>query len=140
MRKGKGLTDVKPNATSAVPSQVLTQVEMERRGLGDLIGSRWSWVHDHDREILHRNPVLVSRTEGALENPWGGGAWGEITALPAIHPAIEWKCPQFNPILSLSFGNAVHIVCMNWQKGVMRSIRIPDGALNRGAMVAAASS
>ena len=62
---------------------------MERRGLGELIGSRWSWVHDHDRDNLHRNPVLVFRTEGALENPWGGGTWGEITALPAIHPAIR---------------------------------------------------
>ena len=97
MRKGKGLTDVKPNATFAVPSQVLTQVEMERRGLGDLIGSRWSWVHDHDRENLHRNPVLVFRTEGALENPWGGGAWGEITACPPFTPPLSGSAPNSIP-------------------------------------------
>ena len=40
-------------------------------------------------------------------------------------------------MLSLSFGNAVHVACMNTAEKSLKSIRIPDGALNIGGVVPA---
>ncbi|QDZ18669.1 hypothetical protein HOP50_02g11720 [Chloropicon primus] len=113
----------------------LALVDMEKRGLSDLLGSRWTWVHEKDTEGLRNSRgVLVFQDGGTLENPWGKGTWGEITVLPEII-SVEWHCPPRHPILSLTFGNAVHVICMNVERGVLKSIRIPDGVLNMGAKV-----
>ncbi len=42
--------------------EVPTAVEIERRGLADLIGSKWSWVLARDKHLVNANPVLEVRT------------------------------------------------------------------------------
>lgn len=97
---------------------------------------RWSWLHAHEGERLRSKAVLEFLEGGVLKNPWSRGTWGEITVMPEV-VGVDFDCPSHMPMLSLSFGNAVHVACMNTAEKSLKSIRIPDGALNIGGVVPA---
>ena len=114
--------------------EILSDVELDKRGLSELIHSKWTWVYEGDKQNLYSKPVLEFQKEGVLNNPWTNGTWGAISAPPQI-VSVDWSCPKHKPLLSLNMGNAMHVVCMDLKKKHMRSIRVPDAALNAGAMI-----
>ncbi len=114
--------------------RMLTPIEMEKKGLTELIDSSWTWVYEQDKANLYGKPVLQFKADGKVKNPWGKGTWGELSVVPQL-VSVDWSCPRYNPVLSVHVGNAMHVVCMNLQKKVMKSTRVPDGVINLGALI-----
>ncbi len=72
---------------------------------------------------------------GELKNPWGEGKWGQIKGLPQIL-GVDWSCSHSNPIVTIHMGNALHVACLDMGEKTLSSIRVPDGVLNLGALIA----